>query len=106
MKVVKFQELAQMPKGIIFCEWEPCIASHWYVKGESSKFGTEVGDWLFYELSLEPECDEAPDDQPKLHRSWIKRLEVDPLAGADQLFAVLEDDERLFMIHMLTMLNA
>jgi hypothetical protein len=44
MRVVKFQELALMPKGTIFCEWEPCIASHWYVKDESGKFGPGEGD--------------------------------------------------------------
>jgi hypothetical protein len=104
MRVVKFQELALMPKGTIFCEWEPCIASHWYVKDESGKFGPGEGDWMFFELRLAPACEGYNSDRPKLPNGWSKRLECD--AGEDQLYAVLEDDERLFMIHMLTLVNA
>lgn len=103
MKVVKFQELAQMPQGTVFCEWEPCIASHWYVKSESSKFGTGEGDWMFFERCLAPECEGYSSESPKLYNGWSKRLECD--AGEDQLFVVMDDDERLYMIHMLTLVN-
>lgn len=105
MKIIKFDELVQMPKGTVFAEWRGDRASHWFVKGLSHKFGPGDEQWCLYETNLEPELADDPNFPPRFIGGWIKRQRWDTL-DEHQLYLVLDDQDRLFMIHMLTLADA
>jgi hypothetical protein len=103
MKLVHYDELAQMPYGTVFCEWTNGSASHLFVKGGTHKFGSGIQDWSFLEWPLEPETPSTDHNAPPgIATAWIRRLRWD--TGTDQqLYAVLEDKERLKLISLLSL---
>lgn len=89
MKIMQFDELAQLPKGTVFCEWDPSVANDMFVKGDSHKFGSQPDAWSFYEKSLTPtQASDNEDDPPVVGFGWIRRLKWDTNASGDQLYAV------------------
>lgn len=104
MKIVKFDELVRMPKGTVFCEWKPCVAGDMAVKGDSHRFGTNDGNWCMYEKYLTPMHEHnSPDDPPIVGFGWLKRCKWDSTNGADQLYVVFDDKDRLALINLLSM---
>jgi hypothetical protein len=103
MKVVKFMELKDMPRGTVFSEYEPCIVDGLWVKGNTFKFGPESDDCGIYEQRVPAEhYADDPDEPPEVHdHGWMRRLRHDD--GEDQLFAVYDDMDVARMINLLTL---
>jgi hypothetical protein len=102
MKIVKFMELKDMPRGTVFSEYEPCIVEGLWIKGDTFKFGEEPEMCGFYEQPVLA-CHYFGDyDNPPgvFDYGWSRHCSHDD--GPSQLFAVYEEVDVLRMISLLS----
>lgn len=95
MKIVTFDEFVKLPKGTVYCEWEPAVASGLFVKDESITFdGDAPRD--FFTQPLLPRHDGDPDVVifPDYGERW-------GMYEFDQLFAVYEANDVARLIDLL-----
>jgi hypothetical protein len=103
MKVVKFMELKDMPRGTVFSEYAPCFVTGLFVKGNTFSCGAEPDMCGFYEQEVLAEhWSDDPNDPPEVQDyGWMRRLRYDD--GEDQLFAVYDDMDVARMVNLLTL---
>jgi len=110
MKIINRKEFLDLPPGVVFAKYEPCVFSGLAIK-ESSYVSQEgyAGDFVVQGLGVEVECANSDDYVTQCNKA--EKGEDVPLdfdcAGRDglfeneQLFAVLSKEDVQKLIHRL-----